>query len=50
VLSAGSYGNVIRMLMPLSMTDEQFDEGLGVLEKALQHVCEKSHHIAAQPA
>src|SRR5579871_5764039 len=50
VLSAGSYGNVIRMLMPLSMTDEQLDEGLGVLEKALQHVYEKSRHSAAQPA
>jgi len=50
VLSAGSYGNVIRMLMPLSITDEQLEEGLAVLEKALQSVCEKSHHIAAQPA
>jgi len=41
---------VIRMLMPLSITDEQLEEGLAVLEKALQSVCEKSHHIAAQPA
>ncbi len=50
VLSAGSYGNVIRMLMPLTMTDEQLEEGLAVLEKGLQHVYEKSRHSAAQPA
>ncbi len=50
VLSAGSYGNVIRLLMPLSMTNEQLDEGMGVLEKALQTVFEKTHHTAAQPA
>ncbi len=35
VLSAGSYGNVIRLLMPLVITDQQFDEGLDVLEAAL---------------
>jgi 4-aminobutyrate aminotransferase/(S)-3-amino-2-methylpropionate transaminase len=50
VLSAGSYGNVIRMLMPLSMTDEQLEEGLEVLEKALHTVFEKTHHTAAQLA
>jgi 4-aminobutyrate aminotransferase / (S)-3-amino-2-methylpropionate transaminase / 5-aminovalerate transaminase len=38
VLSAGSYGNVIRLLMPLVMSDEQFEEALGVLEAALQAV------------
>ncbi len=50
VLSAGSYGNVIRMLMPLSMTNEQLEEGMAVLEKALETVFEKTHHTAAQPA
>jgi 4-aminobutyrate aminotransferase/(S)-3-amino-2-methylpropionate transaminase len=39
-ISAGSYGNVIRLLMPLVITDEQMDEALGVLEGALQTVCE----------
>lgn len=39
VLSAGSYGNVIRLLVPLVITDEQFDEGLGVLEAAIGSVC-----------
>ena len=38
VLSAGSYGNVIRLLMPLVMTDEQFEEALGVLEASLKAV------------
>ena len=38
VLSAGSYSNVIRILMPLVITDEQFEEGLGVLESALEAV------------
>lgn len=40
LVSAGSYGNVIRLLMPLVITDEQFDEGLRVLESALTHVAE----------
>jgi len=40
LVSAGSYGNVIRLLMPLIITDAQFDEGLDVLEGALMHVAE----------
>jgi 4-aminobutyrate aminotransferase/(S)-3-amino-2-methylpropionate transaminase len=40
LVSAGSYGNVIRLLMPLVITDDQFDEGLQVLEGALMHVAE----------
>jgi 4-aminobutyrate aminotransferase/(S)-3-amino-2-methylpropionate transaminase len=38
-ISAGTYGNVIRLLMPLVIADPQFDEALGVLESALQSVC-----------
>ena len=38
VLSAGTYGNVIRVLVPLVITDDQFSEGLGVLEEALRAV------------
>jgi 4-aminobutyrate aminotransferase / (S)-3-amino-2-methylpropionate transaminase / 5-aminovalerate transaminase len=45
VLSSGSYGNVVRILVPLVITDEQFDEGLNVLEAALQSVTES--HLAA---
>jgi 4-aminobutyrate aminotransferase / (S)-3-amino-2-methylpropionate transaminase / 5-aminovalerate transaminase len=40
LVSAGSYGNVVRLLMPLVTTDDQFDEGLQVLESALMHVAE----------
>src|SRR5215472_14696172 len=37
-ITAGTYGNVMRILVPLVVTDEQFDEGLDVLEAALAHV------------
>lgn len=50
VLSAGSYGNVIRLLVPLVISDDQFEEGLGVLEAALESaVASKSRtapHVA----
>jgi 4-aminobutyrate aminotransferase/(S)-3-amino-2-methylpropionate transaminase len=49
VLSAGSYGNVIRLLMPLVMSDEQFEEALGVLEAALQAVLQ-TRGVAVQTA
>jgi 4-aminobutyrate aminotransferase/(S)-3-amino-2-methylpropionate transaminase len=35
MISAGTYGNVIRLLMPLVTSDEQLAEGLNVLEGAL---------------
>jgi len=37
-ISAGTFGNIIRLLMPLVITDAQFEEALGVLEEALAHV------------
>src|SRR6516225_8764219 len=37
-ITAGTYGNVVRILVPLVVTDEQFDEGLDVLEAGLAHV------------
>ena len=48
-ISAGSYGNVIRLLMPLVITDAQMTEGLDVLEGALKAVYEKKHEATAQP-
>jgi 4-aminobutyrate aminotransferase/(S)-3-amino-2-methylpropionate transaminase len=33
LLQAGTYGNVIRFLMPLTITDEELDEGLEILEQ-----------------
>jgi 4-aminobutyrate aminotransferase/(S)-3-amino-2-methylpropionate transaminase len=47
VLSAGTYSNVIRLLVPLVVTDDQFDEGLNILEAALAHVAES--HAVAEP-
>jgi 4-aminobutyrate aminotransferase/(S)-3-amino-2-methylpropionate transaminase len=35
LLSAGTYGNVVRILVPLSVDDAVLDEGLDVLEEAL---------------
>lgn len=36
LLSAGVYGNVIRLLMPLVITDEQLEEGLAILKKSIE--------------
>ncbi len=38
VLSAGTRGNVIRLLFPLVITDQQLDEGFSVLEAAFASV------------
>jgi 4-aminobutyrate aminotransferase / (S)-3-amino-2-methylpropionate transaminase / 5-aminovalerate transaminase len=38
LFSAGTYGNVIRLLVPLVITDEQLNEGLDVLEAAVKCV------------
>ena len=46
-ISAGTYGNVIRVLVPLMIPDAQFDEGLAVLEGALAAVSES--HAHAEP-
>jgi 4-aminobutyrate aminotransferase / (S)-3-amino-2-methylpropionate transaminase / 5-aminovalerate transaminase len=35
LLSCGLYGNVIRLLPPLSATDDELERGLGILEEAL---------------
>jgi 4-aminobutyrate aminotransferase/(S)-3-amino-2-methylpropionate transaminase len=36
VLSAGTYGNVIRLLPPLVISDDLLEEGLDILETAIQ--------------
>jgi len=48
-ISAGTYGNVIRLLMPLVITDAQMDEALDVLEGALKAAHERKHEAAVQP-
>jgi 4-aminobutyrate aminotransferase / (S)-3-amino-2-methylpropionate transaminase / 5-aminovalerate transaminase len=40
-ITAGTFNNVIRILVPLIVTDEQFDEGLGIIEAALASVAEQ---------
>jgi 4-aminobutyrate aminotransferase/(S)-3-amino-2-methylpropionate transaminase len=38
LLSAGIYSNVIRVLVPLTISDGELDEALDVWERALEHV------------
>jgi 4-aminobutyrate aminotransferase/(S)-3-amino-2-methylpropionate transaminase len=47
-ITAGTYGNVMRILVPLVVTDEQFEEGLAILEAALASVTAASEqkHLA----
>ncbi len=35
LLSCGTYGNVIRILVPLVISDEDLSQGLEILERAL---------------
>jgi 4-aminobutyrate aminotransferase / (S)-3-amino-2-methylpropionate transaminase / 5-aminovalerate transaminase len=46
IITAGSYGNVIRLLMPIVITDVQMSEALDVLESALASVVEKKSAVA----
>jgi 4-aminobutyrate aminotransferase/(S)-3-amino-2-methylpropionate transaminase len=41
LITAGTYGNVIRVLMPLAITDGQLAEGLDILEEALADASEE---------
>jgi 4-aminobutyrate aminotransferase / (S)-3-amino-2-methylpropionate transaminase / 5-aminovalerate transaminase len=45
-ITAGTYSNVIRILVPLVVTDAQIEEGLAVLESALAAVCDKKGAVA----
>jgi 4-aminobutyrate aminotransferase / (S)-3-amino-2-methylpropionate transaminase / 5-aminovalerate transaminase len=38
LLSAGTYGNVVRVLVPLTIEDQVLEEGLGVMEAALSSI------------
>jgi 4-aminobutyrate aminotransferase/(S)-3-amino-2-methylpropionate transaminase len=38
LLSSGTYGNVIRVLAPLTTSDAVLDEGLDAVERALEAV------------
>jgi len=40
-ITAGTYNNIMRILAPLAVSDEQVDEGLDVIEAALASVAER---------
>jgi 4-aminobutyrate aminotransferase/(S)-3-amino-2-methylpropionate transaminase len=40
-ITAGTFNNVIRILVPLVVTDAQFDEGLDVIEDAIASVADR---------
>jgi 4-aminobutyrate aminotransferase / (S)-3-amino-2-methylpropionate transaminase / 5-aminovalerate transaminase len=42
-VTAGTFNNVVRILVPLVISDEQFDEGLDVIEAALASVAAQKH-------
>jgi len=42
ILSCGAFGNVVRFLMPLVITDEQLERGLSILEESFSEVCGKA--------
>jgi 4-aminobutyrate aminotransferase/(S)-3-amino-2-methylpropionate transaminase len=39
LLSCGVYGNVIRILVPITAEDAVVDEGLGIVERAMDELC-----------
>lgn len=41
LLNCGSYGNVLRLMLPLTIPDSVLDEGMGILEAALAAVVGK---------
>ena len=47
ILTAGTYDNVIRLLMPLSISEEDFSEALRVIEAGLQAVSLDISELAA---
>lgn len=38
ILTAGTYGNVIRLLAPLTIEDDELEEGLGIIEAGLGEI------------
>lgn len=46
LLSTGTYGNVIRLLPPLNLSDEELDEGLSKIEEAVQTVLSPATAVA----
>jgi 4-aminobutyrate aminotransferase/(S)-3-amino-2-methylpropionate transaminase len=47
ILTAGTYDNVIRLLMPLTISEEDFAEALQVIEKSLNAVALETGELAS---
>jgi 4-aminobutyrate aminotransferase/(S)-3-amino-2-methylpropionate transaminase len=50
MISAGTYGNVLRLLVPLIITDDQLNEGLDILQAAIASVAEVRDEVAPRLA
>lgn len=48
VMSAGLYSNVLRLLTPLVITEEQLQEGLDVIEEAIAEVLQQHGRLAVR--
>jgi 4-aminobutyrate aminotransferase/(S)-3-amino-2-methylpropionate transaminase len=46
VLNAGTYDNIVRLLMPLTISDEEFNQALQVLEEGLSAVAAELGELA----
>jgi 4-aminobutyrate aminotransferase/(S)-3-amino-2-methylpropionate transaminase len=46
IITAGSYSNIIRLLMPIVITDDQMTEAMDVMESAIAAVAEKKEPVA----
>jgi 4-aminobutyrate aminotransferase / (S)-3-amino-2-methylpropionate transaminase / 5-aminovalerate transaminase len=47
LLTAGQQGNVIRTLMPLPITDDELEEGLSILARAVSETTSRSSPSSA---
>jgi 4-aminobutyrate aminotransferase/(S)-3-amino-2-methylpropionate transaminase len=45
-ITAGSYSNILRLLMPIVITDDQMKEAMDVMEAAIATVAEKKEPVA----
>jgi 4-aminobutyrate aminotransferase / (S)-3-amino-2-methylpropionate transaminase / 5-aminovalerate transaminase len=43
ILSCGTYGNVIRTLIPFVITDDQLEKGLSILEEGLMYISSRNN-------
>ncbi len=49
LVTAGTYGNIIRLLMPLVITNQQIDEAMDVIESALDIARDHAPAVSEAP-